>query len=109
MLRYRESIDTYRKNGLVAWWFDLFDAIYWILMGQVDLGLDFLESAVEKRVVMEFFFFTWAEFETVREHPRFIAIRDANAARINEQRAQLDLDPLPPEVFVVGYETSARR
>ncbi|MFK8043101.1 tetratricopeptide repeat protein [Congregibacter sp.] len=103
MLRYRESIDAYREDGSVAWWFDLFDAIYWILMGQEDLGLDFLESAVEKRVVMPFFFFTWAEFESVREHPRFVAIRDANAARINEQRGQLDLDPLPAEVFVTGY------
>lgn len=103
MSQYRDSLDAYRNDGSVAWWFDLFDGIYWIMMGQVDLGLDFLESAVEKRVVMEFFFFTWADFDSVRDHPRFIAIRDANAERINEQRAQLELDPLPAEVFVVGY------
>ncbi|WP_439106204.1 tetratricopeptide repeat protein [Congregibacter sp.] len=107
MLRFREAIDTYRENGSVAWWFDLFDGTYWAMMGQADLSLDFLESAVEKRVVMEFFFFTWAEFDSVREHPRFVAMRDANAARINEQRAQLDLDPLPAEVFVVGYKSSS--
>lgn len=46
-------------------------------------------------------------FSLMRENPSFVAMRcdamrDANAARINEQRAQLELGPLPAEVFVVG-------
>jgi tetratricopeptide (TPR) repeat protein len=103
MLRYRERIDTYRREGSVAWWFDLFDAYYWAMMGETELSLDYLESAVAKRVVMDFYFFLSAEFEPLGENPRFIAIRDANALRINEQREQLGLAPLPPQVFVEGF------
>ena len=103
MQRWRESIDAFRAGGSASRGRDLDDARYWAMRDAQDLALEFLEAAFTSSRILGVFQLTDPVFDAMRENPKFVAMRDANAARINEQRAQLGLDPLPAEVFVVGY------
>ncbi|MFT4767859.1 MAG: TolB-like protein/tetratricopeptide (TPR) repeat protein [Glaciecola sp.] len=107
MQRWRESIDVFRAGGSASRGRDLDDARYWAMRDAQDLALEFLEAAFTSSRILGVYALTDWVFASMRENPSFVAIRNANAARINEQRAQLDLEPLPAEVFVVGSVTAA--
>jgi TolB-like protein/tetratricopeptide (TPR) repeat protein len=103
MLRWRESIDAFRAGGSADWAFDLIDALYWALRDDASVSIDFLESAFAKRITMPFFWFSAPEFDALRDHPRFVALRNKNAERINLERNKMGWDPLPADVIEYGF------
>lgn len=105
MRRWRESIDAFRAGGSASLLRDLDDAVYWAMRNDQELALDFLESAYARRELFQFHWLTSPVFEQMRENPRFVALRAANAKRINAEREQLRLEPLPADVFVAGFRS----
>jgi TolB-like protein/tetratricopeptide (TPR) repeat protein len=103
MRRWRESIDSFRAGGSAASNRDEEDARYWALMGDAEQSLDFLESAVEKRIVPFADVYSDPAFEFMALNPRFVALRNESARRINDQRLALGWEPLPERVFIDGF------
>jgi tetratricopeptide (TPR) repeat protein len=93
MQRWRESIDVYRAGGVNSGGADYADAQYWAMAGEAEQSIDFLERAFDKSGV------TWADdfadpvFARLRDNPRFIKLREANAALVNTQRELMGWQP----------------
>jgi TolB-like protein/tetratricopeptide (TPR) repeat protein len=94
MQRMRFSIDIFRAGGDVSVNLDRTDAAYWAIAGDNDKALSFLERAFEKASLLNIFFAIDRAYESLQEEPRFLALRERNLARINEERAILGYEPL---------------
>jgi tetratricopeptide (TPR) repeat protein len=107
MQGWRESIDVYRAGGSRSGGADFEEAEYWAMAGEVEKSADFLERAFEKLELLDADAFTGPEFMRVRENPRFIKLREANAALVNTQRELMGWQPLPERVFIEGLGARA--
>ncbi|GAB5413828.1 MAG: hypothetical protein Cons2KO_14310 [Congregibacter sp.] len=99
MQRWRFAIDIFRAGGSVAprWFVD--DARYRAIEGDVDASLKALEQGFERANLLNVMTFAERAFDGVKDEPRFIAVRDENTRRVNEQRAQLGYEPLPADFY----------
>jgi TolB-like protein/Flp pilus assembly protein TadD len=104
MRRWREAIDSFRAGGSASDIRDQEDARYWALAGEAERSIDFLESAVAKRSILDFDTLTDPVFEGLAINPRFVALRNANSERINSERRAMGWEPLPADVFIEGFE-----
>jgi TolB-like protein/tetratricopeptide (TPR) repeat protein len=94
MRRMRFAIDIFRAGGDVSVDRDLDEARYWAIAGDADKALALLEEAFSKNSPLDVFEFSARHYESVRQDPRFIALRKKNLERINEERALLGYEPL---------------
>lgn len=94
MRRFRFSLDIFRAGGDVSDERDRDEAIYWSVMGDSARALDFIELAYEKTAPLSIMNFVARPFESLKEEPRFIALRAKNIERINKERAILGFKPL---------------
>ncbi|MEM1402752.1 MAG: tetratricopeptide repeat protein [Pseudomonadota bacterium] len=99
MSAWRNSIDTYRAGGSASVGRDLDDARYWSITGDADESIKFLEKAFADRGVLAVTAFRDRAFDNIEGDSRYLALRERNLERINEERAELRLDPLTDEFF----------
>ena len=99
MLYWRQSIDTYRAGGSASARRDLDDARYWSIYGDAQKCIDFLERAFAVREFLSILTFRERAFESIASEPRYLALRGKVLARVNEERAQIDLPPLDDSYF----------
>lgn len=92
--RYRFQLDIYRAGGDVSRNRDLDEARYWALMGDSDKALELLEAAFQKQSPIDVGDFLQRPMASLRNDPRFIALRQRNLDRVNEERAILGFKPL---------------
>ncbi|GAB5413829.1 MAG: hypothetical protein Cons2KO_14320 [Congregibacter sp.] len=92
--RCRFQLDIFSAGGDVSFDHDREEAAYWATLGNKDKALTFLESAFAKRNPLDFGEFLGREFEGLRSDKRFLALRQKNLDRINEERAILGFKPL---------------
>jgi len=94
MQRMRFAIDIFRAGGDVSNGRDIEESKYWAIRGDTDKALDYLEQAFEKRAPIPIFQFGSRSYESLRDEPGFLALREKNLERINEERAILGYEPL---------------
>jgi len=103
MHRWREGIDSFRAGGSASDVHDQEDARYRALEGEAERSIDFLESAVAKRMILDFDTLTDPVFDDLAIHPRFVALRNENSERINAERRGMGWDSLPADVLIKGF------
>ncbi|MFK7829325.1 MAG: adenylyl cyclase [Congregibacter sp.] len=94
MQRMRFSIDIFRAGGDVSFGRDLDEARYWSIQGDSDKALQFLEQAYAKVSPFEVMEFASRSYESLLAETRFIALREKNIERINQERAILEYPPI---------------
>lgn len=103
MRRMRYTIDIFRAGGDVSAARDRDEAQYWAVMGDDSRALDFIEQEFAKAPPLDIFAFLDRRYSSIRNEPRFVALRKANLARVNQERAVLDYPPLT-EAFYEPFE-----
>lgn len=94
MQRMRFAIDIFRAGGDVSAERDEDEARYWAISGDKDKALAFLEQVFEKSAPIAIATLAARAYESLFGDPRFLALREKNLERINEERAILGYAPL---------------
>ena len=97
--RWRFGNDMFRAGGDVSAERDLSDAAYYAVTGDSDKAISFLESAFKTQTIMALQDFQRRSFDVLLDDPRYLALRGRNIARVNEERLQLGLEPLPDDYY----------
>lgn len=94
MQRKRFHLDIFQAGGDVSSWLNLQEARYWSVFGDTGKALSFLDQAFAKVLPLPVFEFAQRDYDSIRKEARFLALREANLERINEERKILGYAPL---------------
>jgi TolB-like protein/Tfp pilus assembly protein PilF len=107
MERWRDVIQVYRDGGANSGGADLEEARYLVMAGEPDQSMELLERAFEKDKIFAADELADPIYSALRDAPRFISLRNANAALVNAQRELMGWQPLPERVFIEGLGARA--
>ena len=95
MRRWRTTIDLNRAGGLISWRNDWEEAKLLLLSDDPEGAITVMDAAFERDTILPIYALGLAMFDDVRQNPNFMALDTKNRKRLNEERALLDLPPLP--------------
>jgi TolB-like protein len=94
MQRWRFTIDMFRAGGDVSIDRDLNEAAYFSIAGDEERAIDLIEDAYEKGPPLSIMDLAGRPTDGLKDNPRFLALREKNLARINQEREILGFEPL---------------
>jgi TolB-like protein/tetratricopeptide (TPR) repeat protein len=100
MRRWKAGIDTFRAGGSRSSGRDLGEAQYWAMAGDSAKSIALLAQAAEKQFYLGPLDFRQRAFDALKDNPDFLALRESNRQRVNEERAKMDWPPLSADFFV---------
>jgi hypothetical protein len=100
MQRWKDAIDGFRSGGSRSGQRDTDEARYWAMSGDAETSVALLTQAYEKLTFLGPRIFRDRAFDSLQDHPGFLALRERARQFINQERALLDWPPLTSEFFV---------